>query len=82
MKKTNLKRYLSLLLTLMMLLSCLSLPAMAAGDATASVTSNTLKGTANTENFSTLKEYIDSDMTVPGNPVTYTGSATMTNIEK
>ena len=77
MKKMNLQRYLSLLLTLMMLLSCLSLPAMAAGDAAVSVTSNTLKGTANTENFSTLKEYIDSDMTVPGNPVTYTGSATI-----
>ncbi len=45
-----------------------------AGDAALSVRNNTLLGQADTEGFSTLKAYVDEDQTVPGDPVTYTGS--------
>ena len=46
-------------------------------DAALRVVSNTLYGEADTEGFSTLKAYVDAEQTVPGDPVTYTGSVVL-----
>jgi hypothetical protein len=73
------KKLAALSLALVMAVSCASVTAFAVpadGDGPA-VVANTIRGEANTDNFSTLKAYIDSDLTVPGNPVQYTGSATI-----
>lgn len=54
----SLKKMTARLLVLVMVFSCLSITAFAAGEVEAEVVTNTIRGEANTDNFSTLKEHI------------------------
>ena len=69
------KKLIVFALAMMLALSCISL---AMADTAPQVTvSSTIYGTAFTDGFSTLKAYTDNDLTIPGEPVTYTGEATI-----
>ena len=67
------KKLLVLILVLMMALASVSLAA--AENAPKVTVESTIFGTAFVDGFSTLKAYTDKELTVPGEPVTYTGEA-------
>ena len=67
------KKLLALMLVLMMALAGISLAS--AENAPKATVESTIFGTAFVDGFSTLKAYTDKDLTVPGEPVTYTGEA-------
>ncbi len=57
-------------------LLALSMTGAALGDGVPQVNvDSTIFGTADTEGFSTLKAFTDNDLTVPGQPISYTGEA-------
>ena len=68
------RKLLALLLAALLAISCAVL-ALAEETAPIVTVESSIFGTANTENFSTLKAYTDKELSVPGQPVAYTGEA-------
>ena len=67
------KKLLAMILAMLLAVGCISLAS--AENAPKVTVKSTIFGTAFTDGFSTLKAFTDKELTVPGEPVSYTGEA-------
>ena len=67
------KKLLAMILAMLLAVGCISLAT--AENAPKVTVKSTIFGTAFTDGFSTLKAFTDKELTVPGEPVSYTGEA-------